>query len=63
MHLGYYVRHHTLDDNGEVGGIDLAFAIDRNWRWRVRAFGRNAELRSHQAYILDKLNILPIESG
>ena len=23
MHLGFYVRHHTLDDNGEVGGLTL----------------------------------------
>lgn len=30
MHLCYYVRRHTLDDKGEVRGIDLAFAIDRN---------------------------------
>ena len=38
MHLGCYVRHHSLDDNGEVGGIGLALATDRNWRWRVRVF-------------------------
>ena len=47
MHLGFYVRHHTLDDNGEVGGLTLLLPSDQN----------------HQAYILDKLNILPIGSG
>ena len=36
MHSCYYVRRHTLDDKGEMEGIYLAFATDRNWRWRVR---------------------------